>query len=267
MTQLGFVGAGNMARAIGAGLVRSRAAYGLAASDTDPGQKERFRAETGGTAMPDNLSLVEQSEVILLAVKPQVMAEVLAEIAPAIRSSHLVISIAAGIPLATLSRALGAATRTVRVMPNMPALIGKGMSVLVGGARATREDLVTTEKLFAGIGEVVVIGDEALMDAVTAVSGSGPGFLFAFAESLIDAAQDAGLSAELAVTLVEQTLYGAATLLRQTPEPAAKLRAMVSSPGGTTLAGLDALAAGHFAETIRSAIRAATRRSRELSQS
>jgi len=267
MKRLGFVGAGNMARAIGAGLVRSGAGYVLAASDTDVAQRERFHAETGGSGVPDNLHLVEQSEVVLLAVKPQVMDQVLAEIAPAIRPSHLVISIAAGIPLATLSRALAAGTRTVRVMPNMPALIGKGMSVMVGGAAASSEDLRITEQLFAGIGEVVAIDDERLMDAVTAVSGSGPGFIFAFAEALVEAAQEVGLSADLAVTLVEQTLYGAAALLHRSPETAATLRAMVSSPGGTTLAGLDALAAGGFSETLRSAIRAATRRSRELSKS
>jgi pyrroline-5-carboxylate reductase len=266
MKRLGFIGAGNMARAIGAGLVRRNAGFALAASDSDRNQVTRFCQLTGGDEEPDNAALVARSEIVLIAVKPQVMPAVLSEIAPQMKASHLVISIAAGIPLAAFARALGDGTRVVRVMPNTPALIGASMSVIVGGRAATAADLDLTEQLFAAIGEVLRLDDEGLMDAVTAVSGSGPGFVFAFAEALTAAAEKVGLSPAIAVKLVEQTLYGAAALLRESDESAANLRAMVTSPGGTTLAGLNALAAAGFADAVRAAIEAAARRSRELSQ-
>src|SRR5215472_9745793 len=176
-----------MARALGIGLTRAKAGFELAAYDPEPTQRARFRAETGGAETADNPSLVAQSEVVVLAVKPQVMGEALRSIASAVRPEHLIISIAAGIGLRTIEAALGATTRVVRVLPNTPALIGRGMSVMVGGRSATAADLATTERLFAAVGEVARIDDEGLMDAVTAVSGSGPGFIFAFAEALAEA--------------------------------------------------------------------------------
>lgn len=265
MNRIGFVGAGNMARALGAGLKRSQPGATIMASDAVPQALERFRSETEGQAFPDNRSLVAASEIVILAVKPQTMPAVLAEIAGSVTPKHLVISIAAGITLKSIVEALGEKARLIRVMPNTPALVGQGMSVLVAGGAAMVRDLELAERLFSSVGRVARISDEALMDAVTAVSGSGPGFIFAFGEALIEAAVGAGLARDLADTLVKQTLLGSATLWQQSGQPASSLREMVSSPGGTTLAGLDALAKGSFAGAVRAAIDAATRRSRELS--
>ncbi len=175
------------------------------------------------------------------------------------------LSIAAGFTLRALARALGAQSRLVRAMPNTPALVRAGITVLVGGGASTADDVALAQRIFAGVGEVIVVEDEGLLDAVTAVSGSGPGFVFAFAEAWLRAAEAVGLAPELAERLVRQTLLGAATLWKESSEPVDRLRAMVTSPGGTTLAGLEALEARGFAAAVRAAIEAATRRSRELS--
>jgi pyrroline-5-carboxylate reductase len=150
-------------------------------------------------------------------------------------------------------------------MPNTPALVREGMTVLVGGGAATTDDVETARQLFVGVGEAVVVAEESLLDAVTAVSGSGPGFVFAFAEAWLRAAEAAGLAPDLAQRLVKQTLFGAAALWRQSAEPVERLRAMVTSPGGTTQAGLEALEARAFAQAVGAAIDAAARRSKELS--
>jgi pyrroline-5-carboxylate reductase len=189
----------------------------------------------------------------------------LPRLAPHLGERHLVVSIVAGIRLKTLSQGLRAETRIVRAMPNTPALVGEGMTVLVAGERATAEDAATAREIMAAAGEVVVVEDEGLLDAVTAVSGSGPGFVFAFAEAWLAGAEAVGLEPELARVLVRQTLLGAATLWQRTGEEVATLRAGVTSPGGTTQAGLEALAARGFATAVRAALEAATQRSRELS--
>lgn len=265
MTRVAFVGAGNMARAMAGGLVAAGGEWTIGACDPDPAARERFTAETGASAVAALEDAVAGADVIVLAVKPQVLPTVLPRLAPLLRPEQLVLSIAAGFTLRALARALGAQSRLVRAMPNTPALVRAGITVLVGGGASTADDVALAQRIFAGVGEVIVVEDEGLLDAVTAVSGSGPGFVFAFAEAWLRAAEAVGLAPELAERLVRQTLLGAATLWKESSEPVDRLRAMVTSPGGTTLAGLEALEARGFAAAVRAAIEAATRRSRELS--
>ena len=265
MKCVGFVGAGNMARAMGGGIAAGKPDVRILAADPDQAARERFAQETGGGLATSLDDVVAAADVLILAVKPQVLATVLDKLAGKVRAEQIVVSIAAGFTLKSLAGKLGATCRLVRAMPNTPALVREGITVLVGGGAATADDLESVRGLFTSVGDAVVVAEESLLDAVTAVSGSGPGFVFAFAEAWLKAAESAGLQPELAERLVKQTLFGAATLWRTSGDPPDRLRAMVTSPGGTTLAGLEALEAGGFARAIAAAIEAAARRSKELS--
>jgi pyrroline-5-carboxylate reductase len=264
--KLGLIGAGNMAGALlkgvlAAGLYR---AADLWVTDSVAEQRRRVRRRYGVSAARDNRELVRGSRIVLLAVKPQVLPEVLKEVEPDVGSHHLIISIAAGVPLRRLESGLGGRARVVRVMPNTPALLGKGMSVLVKGSRATSGDLRRALRIFRGVGDAVVVADEPLLDPVTALSGSGPAYVYRFAEALIEAGTRQGLPADVVGRLVFRTLDGAAAMLLETGMTPRELREMVSSPGGTTLAGLAALDGAGFMEAVTGAVAAATRRSREL---
>lgn len=265
MKKLGFIGAGNMAGALVKGLLATKRyrARDLWTADADPRQCRRLARAYGIATAPDNATLVRDSAVVVLAVKPQVIDAVLAEIRPVV-SRQLFISIAAGVPTGRLSAGLGARARIIRAMPNTPALVGAGMTVLVRGRKATPADERLATALFGGVGEVVRVRDEALMDAVTGLSGSGPAYVYRFAEGLVAGAIGEGLPERTARTLAYQTIRGAAVMLQETGRSPEDLRAMVTSPGGTTLAGLQALEARAFADVIAEGVRAATRRSREL---
>lgn len=265
MKTIGFIGAGNMARALGGGIAKQRGDVSLLATDPVPEAVEAFRQATGGEGREDVEGLIAAADVIVLAVKPQVLGEVLAAAKPHLESRHLVVSIVAGATLRGMADGLGQEARLVRAMPNTPALVQHGMTVLVGGEHATDEDLRLVENLFAAVGRAVVVPDEGLLDAVTAVSGSGPGFLFAYAEAMLNAAAAVGLPDELSQELVQQTILGSAVLWRESPEGVDVLRQRVTSPGGTTQAGLEALDARGFQDVVRAAIEAATRRSKALS--
>jgi len=266
MRKIGFVGAGNMAGALAKGLLATKRyrARDLWASDAEPRQLARFTRAHGVGRAPDNGTLVAESEIVVLAVKPQVMTSVLDEIRPHATRRQLFVSIAAGIPTTRLESGLGPRVRVVRAMPNTPALVGHGVTVVVRGAHASAADERRAAELFGGVGEVVRVKDEALMDAVTGLSGSGPAYVYRFAEGLIAGAVAEGLSDAVARRLTYQTLRGAAVMLQETGRPPAELRAMVSSPGGTTLAGLAALDERGFVEGVAAAVAAATRRGREL---
>ena len=266
MKKIGFVGAGNMAGALVKGLIETRRLRPpeLWVSDTDARQRRRLRRAYGVAAADDNRALVAGSAVVVLAVKPQIMDAVLAEIRPVATRRQLFVSIAAGVPTRRIEAALGGSVRVVRAMPNTPALVGSGMTVLVRGRRASLADERRATALFGGVGAVVRVRDEKLMDAVTGLSGSGPAYVYRLAEGLIAGATAEGLSATVAAALTYQTIRGAAVMLQETGRPPEELRAMVTSPGGTTLAGLQTLDAGGFAKTVAAAVRAATRRSRQL---
>ena len=264
--KVGFIGAGNMASALikgvlGAGLY---APDDIVASDAVPGQLRRVTRRYRVAGTRDNRALVRRAETVVLAVKPQIIETVLAEIRPAVTPAKRFVSIAAGVPLKRLERGLGPDARVIRVMPNTPALLGKSMTVVVRGTRATPADEKLALAFFRGVGDALAVRDEKLIDAVTGLSGSGPAYVYLFAEALIAGGVKKGLSPAIAERLTLQTLAGAVAMLQETGQSPKALRDMVSSPGGTTLAGLARLEEGRFSRTVAAAVDAATRRSREL---
>lgn len=265
---LGFIGAGNMASALirgvlAAGLWDPDAVY---ATDIDKAKLQALKRRTKIHTRSDNVALVRAAQVIVLAVKPQDLDPVLQAICPIIGPSHLVVSIAAGVPISRIEERLGGEVRVVRAMPNTPALVGQGMTALVPGRYASGADTRLVEQLFAAVGQAVVLPDERMLDAVTGLSGSGPAYVFLFAEGLIAGGVAAGLTAALAARLTYQTIAGAAALLQQTGQGPEALRAQVTSPGGTTLAGLSELHRRGFKDALVAAVIAATRRSQELAR-
>lgn len=265
MRKVGFVGAGNMAAALVKGLLETKRyrARDIWTSDANPRQSRRLARAHGIGIAPDNATLVAETTLVVLAVKPQVMDAVLADVRSVV-DRQLFVSIAAGIPTARLEAGLGPRARVVRAMPNTPALVGAGITVLVRGAKARVADERLAVTLFGGVGEVVRVKDEALMDAVTGLSGSGPAYVYRFAEGLVAGGMAEGLPERTARQLAYQTIRGAALMLQETGRSPEDLRAMVTSPGGTTLAGLQALEARAFAATVTEGVLAATRRAREL---
>jgi len=263
---VGFVGGGNMATALIKGLLAAglHRAEQLCASDVDAPKlaalRRRFRVKTTN----DNAALVRDTKVVIIAVKPQIIDAVLAQMRPAVTDRQLFVSIAAGVTTARLQAGLGASARVLRVMPNTPALLGKGMSVLVRGQRATAADERLGLRLLRAVGQAVAVHDERLLDGVTGLSGSGPAYVYLFAEALIAGGVAAGLPAPLATELALQTLTGAAAMLQETGETPEALRSMVTSPGGTTLAGLSELERRGFRDAVATAVVTATRRSEEL---
>jgi pyrroline-5-carboxylate reductase len=263
---VGFVGGGNMAGALikgllAAGLYRPEQVW---ASDVDAGKRIALRRRFRIGVTEDNAALVRGSKVIVLAVKPQIIDTVLAQLREAVTTGKLFLSIAAGVSTARLEAGLGTSARVLRVMPNTPALLGRGMSVLVRGRHATAADERLGLRLLRAVGQAVAVHDERQLDAVTGLSGSGPAYVYLFAEGLIAGGISAGLPAALATQLVLQTLTGAAAMLQETGDSPEALRAMVTSPGGTTLAGLTELQARRFTDAVVAAVVAATRRSEEL---
>lgn len=263
---IGFVGGGNMATAMIKGFLAAGvcAPGRICASDVDRAKRAALKRAFKVDATADNAALVRAAAVIILAVKPQVMGDVLAELRPSLTRRTLVVSIAAGIPTGRLERALGTGTRVVRVMPNTPALLGKGMSVAVRGRHATAADERLVLKLLRTIGRARAVGDERLLDAVTGLSGSGPAYVYRLAEALIAGGIAVGLAPEVATELTLQTITGAAAMLQESGETPQRLREMVTSPGGTTLAGLTEMDRRGFIDTVSAAVVAATRRATEL---
>lgn len=262
---IAFVGAGNMAGALIRGLIGTATvpAGSIVAADPDQGRLDLLEAELGISVSTDNADAVREASVVVLATKPQVLGQVLPGIAAAVGSEALLVSIAAGIATGMIERAFPEGSRVVRTMPNTPALVGAGATAIAAGSHATDEDLALVETLFRSVGISVRVPEEQI-DAVTGLSGSGPAYVFAMIEALRDAGTREGLPEETALRLASQTVFGAARLLLDRDEAPEVLRDQVTSPGGTTRAGLDALAATGFANAILSAVRAATRRSVEL---
>jgi len=263
--RLGFIGGGNMATALIRGMLAAKLATPeqILVADIDAAKTSKLVAAHGIVATPDNLELVKRSDVVLLAVKPQNMNAVLAQIAPAVRDGQCFISIAAGAILSRLEGVLGPHARVIRVMPNTPALIGCGAAGIARGHAATDDDVVLARAIFEAVGLAVVL-DEKHLDAVTAVSGSGPAYVFLFVEALLEAAEWVGLEREVAQALVRQTVLGAARMVNETGQTPAQLREAVTSPGGTTAAALTVLREGGFDDLLVRAVQAAKARSIEL---
>ncbi|MCX6993409.1 MAG: pyrroline-5-carboxylate reductase [Kiritimatiellaeota bacterium] len=264
---LTFVGAGNMAEALVHGIIQAKLLQPrcLRVTDTDRRRLDHFQATFGVTGFERNVDGVRGAQVVVLAVKPQVIADVLKDIGTKLAPSTLVVSIAAGITTHRLQQQLPAGMRVVRVMPNMPALAGAGVSVYCPGKQATEADAQLVESLFQSVGVVVRL-DEKHLDAVTALSGSGPAYVFFLAEFMMQAGYEMGLDHATAKTLTLGTIRGAARLLEEMGQEPEELRRRVTSKGGTTAAALEVLEAGRVKEMFIKAIRAAQKRSRELSE-
>lgn len=264
--RLGFVGAGRMATALARGCLQAGlvAEGGLLASDPSESARSRFDSQLPTAKVFANSNpVLAEAEVVVLAIKPQVVPEVLAEIHEFVEPRHLVISIAAGITLQRLMSGLPSGTRAIRVMPNTPCLIGQGASCFSRGEFATREDVETVRQMLASVGDVHETPEQQL-DAVTGLSGSGPAFVYEVIEALSRGGTAMGLPPELALCLAAQTVSGAAKMVQETGASPAELRDQVTSPGGTTLAGLESLQRDDAVAAFARAVEAATRRSIEL---
>ena len=265
--RIGFIGCGAMARALAGGLKTAGVpANFMGGADVAEEQRKGFETALGIQAGADNARLAAESDVLVLCVKPGVVVEVLEGLReqPGLERP-LWISIAAGIRIERLEAALPAEARIIRTMPNTPALVGAGASVLCPNARASAADQAVAEALFSAVGTTWQAPSEDLMDAVTGLSGSGPAYLFLFLEALAEAGVRQGLPTDAALALARQTVFGAAKLALEDGRSPADLRAQVSSPGGTTLAGLAQLDLADLRGALDRAVEAATARSRELS--
>lgn len=264
----GFLGAGKMATALARGWLSAGliAADRSLASDPFPQARQTFTADTGIKATASNLEVVAGSDLLILAVKPQMMAGLLAEIRPAVSNRHLLVSIAAGIPLKMLMDGLGGDRRLIRVMPNTPCLVGASASGFSPDAAATADDSALVERMFNAVGRAFRL-PENLLDAVTGLSGSGPAFVYVMIEALSDGGVRMGLPRDVATALAAETVYGAAKMVLETGHHTGVLKDMVASPGGTTIAGLHALERGGLRGALIDAVEAATKRSAELGKS
>lgn len=261
MYKIGIIGGGNMGEAI---LARTRKHYSVCVSEKDL-TRQKYLEKTYHVASFDIPLLVKSSSVIIVAVKPQDMGGALKEIGSVVTRSQPVISIAAGITTQFIEKILGKNIRVVRTMPNMPALIGEGMTAICGGRFAKKSDIDLTGSIFNNLGKTVIVSEES-MDAITAVSGSGPAYVYLFMECIIKAAKSLGLKEKLAADLIKQTFLGSINLLLKRNEDPAILRAKVTSKGGTTAAALDVFMHKGIDKIINEALKAAKKRARALSK-
>ena len=264
---LGFIGAGKMATALAAGFVRAGLVTDQQCIASDPSEISRteFSKQTRVRTTTSNAEVVKFARVLVLAVKPGQVRDVLAEMKNAFTQDHLLISIAAGVSLASLEQALPAGARVIRVMPNTPALVGASASAFALGKSARPEDCELAQKLLGTVGLAIEL-KESLLDAVTGLSGSGPAYVYLMIESLSDGGVAAGLPREIATRLAAQTVFGSAKMVLDTGLHPGTLKDMVASPGGTTIEGLYELEKGGLRGTLISAVRAAADKSRRLGQ-
>jgi len=262
---IGFIGAGNMATALAKGLLASEVvdAGRIYAADVDEKRRKLFARATSANVCSDNAAVVGEADVIVLAVKPQQIEDVLREIGPALEERHLVVSIAAGITTGYVEKFVRNGVRVIRAMPNTPMLVGVGAAALCKGKWATDADLDLARGIFESSALVVTI-DEKGMDAVTALSASGPAYFFYLAEAMIRAGVEMGLSEGDAAALATQTALGAGKMLAESGDTPEELRRTVTSPGGTTEAAIKCMEAAEIPTSIIEAMKAAARRSEEL---
>jgi pyrroline-5-carboxylate reductase len=263
--KVGFLGAGNMGEALIRGLLKTGIVPPESVFATDV-RRDRL-AELGKLygigVLPDNSTLVKQVDVVIIAVKPQVVRPVLQEVAPHVTPKTLFISLAAGVPTSTLRSFLPKGVRLIRTMPNTPALALEGATAIARADGLQPGDLETAQEIFEAVGKVVVL-DESLLDAVTGLSGSGPAYIALVIEALADGGVKMGLDRATAMTLATQTVLGSAKLLMETGLHPAQLKDMVASPGGTTISGITVLEASGVRHAFIQAVERATLRSREL---
>ncbi len=264
----GFIGAGNMAETLLSGLIASGQAKpeNITSSDVRPQRLQELEERYGIRTTSDNRTVIQSSAIVIYAVKPQIMAEVLKETAGVLDISKLIISIAAGVPLAAIQAVVDKDLRLIRAMPNLCVAVREGATAITAGPHAKPEDIDQAKAIFDAVGRCVFLKDNNLLDAVTGLSGSGPAYVFMIIEALADAGVKMGLSRPEARELSTQTVLGAAKMLLASETHPAELKDMVTSPGGTTIAGLHALEKGALRAVLMDAIEAATLRSQELGQ-
>ncbi|MGD9301285.1 MAG: pyrroline-5-carboxylate reductase [Desulfobacterales bacterium] len=263
---IAIIGTGNMGEALVGGLISSGSSKpkNIICTDVRPDKlgviKEKYKVRT--TA--NNLKAVAEADIVIYAVKPQIMATTLTETAAKLDMSKLVVSIAAGVPLAAMEACINKDLRLIRVMPNIAAAVQEAASAIAAGAHATQEDVDLALEIFNSIGRCIFLKENYLMDAITGLSGSGPAYIFLIVDALADAGVKMGLSRQDSLFLAAQTVLGAAKLLIETEEHPGQLKDRVTSPGGTAIAGLATLESGGLRTTLINAVEAATLRSKEL---
>jgi len=265
LDRVGLIGGGQMGEALVRGMIQARmlGPDKIMVAEPDTARQQYLQSTYSVRIAADAAELASSCSTLILAVKPQIVGVVLDQYRPCVTNGHLVISIAAGVPIRTLEQGLGENVRIIRVMPNTPALVLAGASALSPNSKTTPEDMKTAMALFSAVGTCVELS-ENLLDAVTGLSGSGPGYVFTFIEAMVDGGVLAGLPRPVAEQLVLQTVYGSAKLAIETGEPAAVLKGRVTSPAGTTIAGLQVLEESGMRGAIMTAIDTAAERSREL---
>jgi len=266
--KISILGTGNMGEAIVSGLVSSGSTRpeNIICTDVREDQLVSVKEKYGVVTTTGNVEAIEASEIVIYAVKPQIIASVLKETASCLDMSKLIISIAAGVPLAAIESCLEKELRLIRVMPNIAAFVKESASVLAAGKNATKDDITLAMAIFDSMGKSIFIKENILMDAITGLSGSGPAYIFMIVDALADAGVKVGLSRQDALFLSTQTVLGAAKLLMETKEHPGRLKDMVTSPGGTAIAGIHALEKGGLRTTLINAVEVATNRSRELGE-
>ncbi len=263
--KIAVIGAGNMGEALVAGMLATRVVKpdDIHATDVVEDRLDRLKARYQVRIGSENEAAVAWADVVILAVEPQVLDQVLNDLRPVLTEAKLLLSVAAGYPIARIVSHLTPGVRVVRCMPNTPSVVQAGVSALAMGGNVLVEDERLARVIFESVGKVVVV-EERLMDAVTGLSGSGPAYLFLIIEALADGGVKMGLPREVALGLASQTLLGAARMVLETGEHPARLKDMVASPGGTTIAGLHEMERGHLRASLMNAVEAATKRSKEL---
>ncbi len=256
-----------MAGALILGLIESKAIAPskIIASDVRKDRLAHLASTYGVRTTSDNHAVVREADVVVLSVKPQVVDKVLAAIGPDVRRDQLVVSIAAGVPLAAIEARLPRGARVVRTMPNVAALALAGATAIAAGSHATAADMRTARTLFEAVGRVVTL-DESLLDAVTGLSGSGPAYVMVMIDALADGGVKVGLHRDTALLLAAQTVFGAAKLLLDTGDHPGRLKDMVTSPGGTAIAGIHTLESGGLRRTLIDAVEVSSKRAAELGQ-
>ena len=263
---IGFIGAGNMAETLIGGLINSNQSKpeNIICSDVRKSRLIELEKQFGVQTTTDNIAIVKASEIIIYAVKPQIIAEVLKETAGTLDMSKLIISIAAGVPMVAIETLLQKDLRLIRSMPNVCVAVNEGATAIAAGAHAKTEDIDMAMAIFNSVGRCIFLKENHLLDAVTGLSGSGPAYIFLIVDALADAGVKMGLSREDARELSSQTVLGAAKMLLETKIHPGQLKDMVTSPGGTAIAGLHTLEKGGLRTTLINGVEAATLRSKEL---
>ena len=266
--KIGIIGTGNMGEALVSGLISSQTSSpdNIICADVREDTLESIKDKYGVITTTNNIDAIKQSEIIIYSVKPQILASVLKETASCLDMSKLVISIAAGVPLAAIESCVNKELRLVRVMPNIAAFVKESATAIAAGKHTHKDDIKLAKAIFDSVGKSVFIEENILMDAITGLSGSGPAYIFLIVDALADAGVKMGLSRKDALFLSSQTVLGAAKLLMETKEHPGQLKDRVTSPGGTAIAGIHTLEKGGLRTTLINAVEAATARSKELGE-